>query len=86
MHKALLVGCLTVGWKLFLNFFQHEAARDAFKDAQKQMKSISETIKSKTASISQIKSDIEKNKREALEAHQLEEVRNLFNINSISFL
>jgi structural maintenance of chromosome 4 len=40
------------------------------------MKSISETIKSKTASISQIKSDIEKSKSEALEAHRVEEVSN----------
>lgn len=38
------------------------------------MKSISETIKSKTASISQIKSDIEKSKCEASEAHRVEEV------------
>ncbi|KAH1225495.1 Structural maintenance of chromosomes protein 4 [Glycine max] len=37
------------------------------------MKSISETIKSKTASISQINSDIEKRKHEASEAHQIEE-------------
>ncbi|KAK7266394.1 hypothetical protein RIF29_19038 [Crotalaria pallida] len=51
---------------------KHEAACEAFKDAQKQMKSISETIKSKTASISQIKSDIEKSKSEASEAHQVE--------------
>lgn len=54
--------------------FQHEGARKAFEDAQKQMKSISETIKSKTASISQIKSDIEKSKHEASEAHRVEEV------------
>ncbi|XP_057419756.1 structural maintenance of chromosomes protein 4 [Lotus japonicus] len=52
---------------------KHEGARKAFEDAQKQMKSISETIKSKTASISQIKSDIEKSKHEASEAHQVEE-------------
>ncbi|XP_020239065.1 structural maintenance of chromosomes protein 4 [Cajanus cajan] len=52
---------------------KHEGASEAFKDAQKQMKSISETIKSKTASISQIKSDIEKSKHEASEAHQIEE-------------
>ncbi|KAJ1434075.1 Structural maintenance of chromosomes protein [Sesbania bispinosa] len=52
---------------------KHEGAHKAFEDAQKQMKSISETIKSKTASISQIKSDIEKSKREASEAHQVEE-------------
>ncbi|TKY50255.1 Structural maintenance of chromosomes protein 4 [Spatholobus suberectus] len=52
---------------------KHEGASEAFKDAQKQMKSISETIKSKTASISQIKSDIEKSKREASEAQQIEE-------------
>ncbi|MCH81825.1 structural maintenance of chromosomes protein 4-like [Trifolium medium] len=52
---------------------KHEGASEAFKDAQNQMKSISETIKSKTASISQIKSDIEKSKSEALEAHRVEE-------------
>lgn len=57
-------------------FFQHEGACEAFKDAQNQMKSISETIKSKIASISQIKSDIEKSKLEALEAHRVEEVSN----------
>ena len=55
---------------------QHEGASQAFKDAQKKMKSISETIKSKTASISQIKSNIEKCKHEASEAHQIEEVSN----------
>jgi len=38
------------------------------------MKSITEKIKSITASISQIKSDIEKSKCEALEAHREEEV------------
>ncbi|KAL2586206.1 hypothetical protein AAZV13_13G041200 [Glycine max] len=52
---------------------KHEGASQAFEDAQKQMKSISETIKSKTASISQINSDIEKRKHEASEAHQIEE-------------
>ncbi|XP_073219945.1 structural maintenance of chromosomes protein 4 isoform X2 [Cicer arietinum] len=52
---------------------KHEGACEAFKDAQNQMKSISETIKSKIASISQIKSDIEKSKLEALEAHRVEE-------------
>ncbi|KAE9590353.1 putative structural maintenance of chromosomes protein [Lupinus albus] len=51
---------------------KHEAACEAFKDAQKQMKIISETIKSKTASISQIKSDIEKGKSEASKAHKVE--------------
>jgi len=54
--------------------FQHEGAREAFKDAQNQMNSITERIISKTASISQIKSNIEKNRREALEAHREEEV------------
>ncbi|XP_061355125.1 structural maintenance of chromosomes protein 4 [Gastrolobium bilobum] len=52
---------------------KHEGACEALKDAQKQMKSISETIKSKTASISLIKNDIEKSKREASDAHQVEE-------------
>ncbi|CAJ1946988.1 unnamed protein product [Sphenostylis stenocarpa] len=52
---------------------KHEGASQAFTDAQKQMKNISETIKSKTASLSEIKSDIEKSKREALEAHKIEE-------------
>ncbi|GAU35501.1 hypothetical protein TSUD_155320 [Trifolium subterraneum] len=51
---------------------KHEGANEAFKDAQNQMKSISETIKLKRASISQIKSDIEKSKSEALEAHRVE--------------
>lgn len=54
--------------------FQHEGAREAFKGAQNQMKIITETIKSKTASISQIKSNIEKSKCEASEAHKAEEV------------
>lgn len=54
--------------------WQHEGASQAFKDAQKQMENISETIKSKTASLSQIKRDIEKSKHEALEAHKIEEV------------
>ncbi|KAL9323456.1 hypothetical protein ACSQ67_008313 [Phaseolus vulgaris] len=52
---------------------KHEGASQAFKDAQKQMENISETIKSKTASLSQIKRDIEKSKHEALEAHKIEE-------------
>ncbi|XP_027358682.1 structural maintenance of chromosomes protein 4 isoform X2 [Abrus precatorius] len=52
---------------------KHEGASEAFKDAQKQMTSISETIKSKNASISQIKRDIEKSKQEASEGHQIEE-------------
>lgn len=69
----------------FVFNLQHESASEAFKDAQKQMKSISETIKSKTASISQVKSDIEKSKREASEAHQIEEVSN-FPLFIISFL
>ncbi|QCD92601.1 structural maintenance of chromosomes protein 4 [Vigna unguiculata] len=52
---------------------KHEGASQAFRDAQKQMENISETIKSKTASLSQIKRDIEKSKRDASEAHKIEE-------------
>ncbi|MED6144954.1 hypothetical protein PIB30_020426 [Stylosanthes scabra] len=52
---------------------KHEASHKAFKEAQNQMKSISETIKSKTGGISQIRGDIEKSKREAAEAHKVEE-------------
>ncbi|BAU01243.1 Structural maintenance of chromosomes protein [Vigna angularis] len=52
---------------------KHERASQAFRDAQKQMENISETIKSKTASLSQIKRDIEKSKRDAAEAHRMEE-------------
>ncbi|XLT40970.1 hypothetical protein HN873_072262 [Arachis hypogaea] len=52
---------------------KHEASHKAFKEAQSQMKIISETIESKTASISQIMGDIEKRKRDAVEAHQVEE-------------
>ncbi|WVZ15351.1 hypothetical protein V8G54_012917 [Vigna mungo] len=52
---------------------KHERASQAFRDAQKQMENISETIKSKTASLSQIKRDIEKTKRDASEAHKIEE-------------
>ncbi|MED6209911.1 hypothetical protein PIB30_059212 [Stylosanthes scabra] len=52
---------------------KHEASHKAFKEAQNQMKSISETIKSKTGGISQIRGDIEKSKRDAAEAHKVEE-------------
>ncbi|KAI4352571.1 hypothetical protein L6164_006809 [Bauhinia variegata] len=52
---------------------KHETARAAFRDAQKQMEAIQETIKQKTTRIAQIQSDIEKNKREASEAHKLEQ-------------
>lgn len=41
----------------------------AFEDAQKQTEIISETIKSKTASICQINSDIEKRKHEGIYGH-----------------
>lgn len=54
--------------------FQHQAARGAYEDAKDQMQSILETINIKGESISQIQSDIEKNKREASEARQEEQV------------
>lgn len=57
-------------------FLQHEGALEAFKGAQNQMQSLSERINSKTASISQIKKDLEKNQKEASEAHKVEEVSN----------
>ncbi|KAI5418893.1 structural maintenance of chromosomes protein 4 [Lathyrus oleraceus] len=52
---------------------KHEGALEAFKGAQNQMQSLSERINSKTASISQIKKDLEKNQKEASEAHKVEE-------------
>ncbi|KAF7802987.1 structural maintenance of chromosomes protein 4 [Senna tora] len=52
---------------------KHQAAREAFEDAQKQMESILETIKLRSSSIAEIKSDIEKNKRAAVEARQVEQ-------------
>ncbi|CAI8608890.1 unnamed protein product [Vicia faba] len=52
---------------------KHEGAREAFKGAQNQMQGLSERINSKTASISQIKKDLEKNQKEASEAHKVEE-------------
>ncbi|KAJ7970989.1 Structural maintenance of chromosomes protein [Quillaja saponaria] len=52
---------------------KHEAAHAAFRDAQSQMEGILERIKAKTANISNIQSDIDKNKHEASEASKVEQ-------------
>ncbi|XP_062151196.1 structural maintenance of chromosomes protein 4-like [Alnus glutinosa] len=52
---------------------KHEAGRAAFEDAQKQMDVILGKIKTKTASIANIHTDIEKNKLEASEARIVEQ-------------
>lgn len=55
-------------------FFQHEAGRAAFEDAQKQMENLLEAIELKTSSIVKIQSDLEKNTLEASEARKVEQV------------
>ncbi|XP_059670338.1 structural maintenance of chromosomes protein 4-like [Cornus florida] len=52
---------------------KHEAGCAAYEDAQKQMNDIQEKIKTKTAGITNIQSNLEKNKREALEARRTEQ-------------
>lgn len=53
---------------------QHEAARKAFVDAQKQMDDILRRTETKTAAIENIQSDLGKKKFEALEARKVEQV------------
>ncbi|XP_065635653.1 structural maintenance of chromosomes protein 4 [Quercus suber] len=52
---------------------KHEAGRAAFEDARKQVDVILGKLKTKTASITNIQTDIEKNKLEASEAHRVEQ-------------
>ncbi|EXB31972.1 Structural maintenance of chromosomes protein 4 [Morus notabilis] len=52
---------------------KHEAGRVAFEDAQKQMEKILGAIETKTASITKIQHDLERNKLEALEARKAEQ-------------
>lgn len=52
---------------------KHEASCVAYENAQKQMNDIEKEIGTKTASTTNIRSEIEKNKRAALEAHKMEQ-------------
>ncbi|XP_030953197.1 structural maintenance of chromosomes protein 4 [Quercus lobata] len=52
---------------------KHEAGRAAFEDARKQVDVILGKLKTKTASITNIQTDIEKNKLEASEARRVEQ-------------
>nr|XP_023928205.1 structural maintenance of chromosomes protein 4 [Quercus suber]POE91107.1 structural maintenance of chromosomes protein 4 [Quercus suber] len=52
---------------------KHEAGSAAFEDARKQVDVIMGKLKTKTASITNIQTDIEKNKLEASEAHRVEQ-------------
>lgn len=67
--------CLILIFSRLVIFFQHEAGRAAFEDAQKQMESILGAIETKTASITKIQHDLEKSKLEAVEARKVEQVR-----------
>ncbi|KAG1358997.1 structural maintenance of chromosomes protein 4 [Cocos nucifera] len=52
---------------------KHDAARTAFKSAQRQMDEIGAKIKTKNTHIAEIRTRIEKNRLEASEAHNLEQ-------------
>ncbi|KAJ0984224.1 hypothetical protein J5N97_002580 [Dioscorea zingiberensis] len=52
---------------------KHTASRDAFEDAQQQMKDIMERLNKKHEDLSGIQTKLENNKIEALEAHNLEQ-------------
>lgn len=53
---------------------QHEAGRAAFEDARKEMTDIQGRIRTKTTSMENIRSELGKNKVEALEARKVEQV------------
>ncbi|KAH9676500.1 Structural maintenance of chromosomes protein 4 [Citrus sinensis] len=52
---------------------KHEAGRKAFEDAQRQMDDILRRIDTKTTAIRNMQGDLEKNKLEAMEAHNVEQ-------------
>lgn len=53
--------------------FQHEAGRAAYEDAKRQLCDIHENIETKTASLKEIQSELEKSKLQVLEQRKVEQ-------------